>query len=133
MATRKPPRLWFRPAYHDPATGQLRKQGVWVIVDGRKTSVTGCGIEDRARAEQALAEYIGDKHEPSRKKHQQLDEILLSDVVGIYLRDRIADQKRPEKAAQRFVQLLEWWGDKSLDDVNGRTCRDYVAWRCTMP
>lgn len=133
MARSEPPHLWYRPPYYDPRTGRLRKKGVWVIVDGRKTRVTGCGLEDRADAERQLAEYLGDKHEPSRKKNQGLDEILLSDVVSIYLRDRIKDQKRPEKAAQRFVQLLDWWGDKTLDDVNGRSCRDYVAWRCSMP
>jgi Site-specific recombinase XerD len=128
----QPPRLRLRPAKYD-AEGKLRARAVWCIVDGRKEESTGCGIEDRARAEQALAEYISDKHEPSRRKGQDIDEILIADVVAIYLRDRVPEQKRPEKAAERFVQLLEFWGEKTLGDVNGRTCRDYVAWRTSMP
>lgn len=133
MATRKPPRLWFRPPYHDPETGKLRKQGVWVVVDGRKTSVTGCGLEDRSGAERALAEYLGDKHEPSRRKFQQLDEIFVSDVLSIYMRDVVPDHARPEKTGERIEQLLQFWGEMTLADVSKATCREYVAWRCAMP
>src|SRR5690606_630469 len=51
--------------------------------------------------------------------------------VTIYLRDRVPEQKRPEKAAQRLEQVLGFWGEKVLADINGRSCRDYVAWRQT--
>ncbi len=128
----EPPHLWLRPARNRP-DGRLWKRAVWVIVDGPTERSTGCGLEARAQAEQALAEYIGEKHEPSRKKAQALESVLLADVIAIYLRDKVQDQSRPDKAAARFVQLLEWWGDKTLEDVNGRSCRDYVAYRCSMP
>ncbi len=32
-------------------------------------------------------------------------------------------------ATYRIATLGEWWGDKTLADVNGKTCRDYVTWR----
>lgn len=128
----EPPHLWLRPARFK-ADGRLWKRPVWVIVDGGQERSTGCGVEERKGAEQALADYIGDKYEPSRKKGQDISEILIADVVAIYIRDKINDQARPEKAAERFVQLLEWWSTRSLDDINGRSCRDYVAWRCAMP
>jgi integrase len=128
-----PPHLYYRPPYRDPQTGALRKRGVWVIVDGRSLSVTGCGLEDREGAEMAFQEYLADKHEPRRAKDQQVSQVLITDVIAVYLRDKVGDQKRPEKAAQRFTQLLEWWAGKTLDEVNGRSCRDYVAHRCSQP
>jgi integrase len=128
----EPPRLHLRAArYRD---GKIRTHSTWVILDSGKEISTGCRAEDRAGAEAALAAYIADKHsEPSRKKRQDIAEILIADVCAVYLRDKAPDHKRPEKTAERFVQLLEWWGDKVLEDINGRSCRDYVAWRCSMP
>lgn len=120
----KPARLWLRASTR-------RKPAVWVILDRGQETSTRCGAEDRAGAEQALEAYLADKREPSRKKGQSIDEILIADVMAIYLRDRVPEQAKPDKAAARIVQLLEWWGDKALGDINGRTCRDYLAWRLT--
>ena len=55
--------------------------------------------------------------------------ILIADVCSIYLRDVVPEHANPAATGRVFVQLLEWWGDKALEDVNGRSCRDYVAWR----
>ncbi|MAN75998.1 MAG: integrase [Rhizobiales bacterium] len=125
----EPPHLYLRPAKY--VKGKLRARAVWCIVDGGTEKSTGFGLEQREKAEQALAEYIEDKHEPSRRKGQSIDDILIADVCAIYLRDRVPEQKRPEKAAASFVQLLEWWGEKTLGEINGRSCRDYVEWRCS--
>lgn len=125
----EPPRLWLRPARY--ANGKLRKAATWVILDGGQERGTGCSLEDRQGAEQALEIYLADKRQPSRKKGQDIDEILLADVCALYLADVAPEHAKPEKTAQRFVQLLEWWGDKTLGDVNGRACRDYAKWRQT--
>jgi hypothetical protein len=118
-----PPRLHLRAArYKD---GKIRTHATWVILDGGKEIGTGCRSEDREGAERALAAYIASKHEPSRRKAQDIGEILIADVAAIYLRDKAPDHKRPEKTAERFEQLLAWWGDKTLEDINGRSCRDY--------
>jgi integrase len=29
--------------------------------------------------------------------------------------------------------IIEWWGDRPLSDINGRNCRQYLAWRCAQP
>lgn len=128
----EPPRLHLRAArYKD---GKLRTHSAWVILDGGSERSTGCRAEDREGAERALADYIGDKHaEPSRKKSQPISEILIADVCSIYLRDKAPENSKPEKVAAIFVQLLEFWGEMVLEDINGRSCRDYVAWRCSMP
>lgn len=125
----EPPHLYLRPAKY--VRGKLRARAVWCIVDGQKESSTGFGIEDRTGAEKALAEYLGEKHEPSRQRGQSIDDVLVADVCQIYLRDRVPEQDDPAAAASRIEQLLEWWGEKTLGDINGRSCRDYVAWRCT--
>lgn len=125
----EPPHLWLRPAKY--VKGKLRARAVWCIVDGSKESSTGCGVEDRSGAEKALASYLGEKYEPSRRRGQSIDDVLIADACAIYLRDKVPEQDNPVSAAATFVQLLEWWGDKFLADINGRSCRDYVAWRCT--
>ena len=58
---------------------------------------------------------------------------MVADVCSIYLRDKAPENSKPEKVAAIFVQLLEFWGEMVLEDINGRSCRDYVAWRCAMP
>lgn len=126
-----PPRLHLRAARI--RDGKIRTRESWVILDSGKEISTGCRAEDRTGAEAALAAYITAKYsEPSRKKRQDIAEILIADVCAVYLRDKAPDHKRPEKTAERFVQLLEWWGDKVLEDINGRSCREYVEWRCSM-
>lgn len=126
-----PPRLHLRAARYK--NGRIRTYATWVILDLGSEISTGCGPEDRSRAEAALAAYIADKHEPSRKRRQILSEILIADVCQVYLRDKAPDHSRPQKTAERFEQLLDWWGNKTLEDVTGRSCRDYVLWRCAMP
>lgn len=125
----EPPHLYLRPAKY--VRGKLRARAVWCVVDGQKEVSTGCGIDERQGAEKALAEYLAEKHEPSRTRNQPIDHVLIADVCGIYLRDKVPEHDDPAAAASRIEQLLEWWGDKTLADVNGRSCRDYVAWRCT--
>jgi integrase len=126
----EPPRLHLRAARYKE--GKLRTHATWVILDAGKEVSTGCRSEDRAGAEGALAAYIGDKHaEPSRKKSQPISEILIADVCSIYLRDKAPENANPKRIASVFVQLLEFWGEMVLEDINGRSCRDYVAWRCT--
>jgi hypothetical protein len=49
--------------------------------------------------------------------------------MNIYLTDRAPSQARPEETASRAIKLLSFWGDKTLTDVSGRSCRAYVAFR----
>lgn len=125
------PRLHLRAArYRD---GKVRTHATWVILDSGSEKSTGCRAEDREGAERALAEYIGDKHEPSRRRAQELEDIPVADAVAIYLTDRAPDHADPAKTARNLTQILEWWGDKSLADVHDTNCRAYIAWRCKMP
>ena len=50
-------------------------------------------------------------------------------MIGIYLRDKAEGQARPKDVASRAEKLLEFWGEKTLDQVTGATCREYVQER----
>jgi len=118
--------LWLRHARTRPGRGT--ELAVWLIRDGDQFISTGCGAGDRAEAERRLAAYIAAKYAPERRE-RSLAAVPVADVVNIYLTDKAPGQARPEKAAERGERLIKWWGDKSLADVTGATCRAYAASR----
>lgn len=125
-------RLWLQPEER-AADGKLAKRSVWVIRDGSSKRSTGCAPDDRAGAEQALANYISSKYRPVRESGRAPADIFVADVLNIYLTDIAPQTARIDEVRQRILKLSEWWGLKTLADVNGRACRDYVAWRITQP
>jgi integrase len=50
-------------------------------------------------------------------------------VIATYMRDVVPGQARPESAGGRAERLLTWWGNRTLSEVTGATCRAYAAWR----
>lgn len=121
--TSKGPRLWLRKKRRD-RNGVVR-QGSWFILDGTAHIATGCAPSETQRAQERLAEYIGQKYQPSRKE-RDIENILIGDVLSIYLADRVPLQARPKCAEARIDRLNEYWGALRLADVNGATCRDYI-------
>jgi integrase len=115
-----PPRLWLKPAsVGGPAT--------WIIKFEGKRISTGLRAEQRSEAEKALHGYLGEKHRPATERSQSPESIHIADVMSVYLdavKDRVADQV---EFLRRFNALLDFWGMKMLADVNGATCRAYVA------
>jgi hypothetical protein len=93
-----------------------------------KTGSTGCGIDAREEAEKRLADYIANKYVPERCE-RSLSETRISDVSGIYLADVAPGQARPEKAGERAERLLQFFGDRRLDQITSSLCREYAAWR----
>lgn len=118
----KPPRLYLRKPRRP--TDEAR----WVIKDGTVEIGTGCGPSDRASAEAQLAKYLSEKHKPERR-HKELHEIDLADVINVYLTDVVPGQSNIVGAAGRAVRLIEFFGDYTLADVSGALCRKYVAHR----
>jgi hypothetical protein len=118
------PRLWFRPARHD-AAGRLSRAGAYVILDrGKQITV---GSADQGEAEQALAKYLSAKHTTriSRGK-RDTDRIPVADVINIYARDVAVRHARPWETAARILRLLDFFGDKTLADIDGAACRAYA-------
>lgn len=125
-------RLWLQPEELN-ADGSIRKQSVWVIRDGSRKKSTGCAPGDYARAEEALGTYLTEKHRAPRTRGRHPSEILIADVLTIYLTDIGPEIARLDELKQRVARLAEWWQVKKLADVTGRSCRDYVAWRIQQP
>lgn len=125
---RKPARLWLRPAEY-VADGKLRKQAVWCIKDGERRVSTGLGEADPRAAEEALGLYLASRHAPEQHGPLRASEIPVADVANVYLRDVAPGLTSRMNVAQRMGKLLEFWGEKRLSDINGRSCREYLAWR----
>jgi integrase len=125
-------RLWLEPEQRDE-TGRLARRATWVIRDGTKKIRTGCPRGDRQGAEQALSEYIARKYQVPRERGRHPSEILIADVLNIYLTDKAPKHSDPTITKGRVMTLAAWWSDKTLADVNGTTCREYVAYRIAQP
>ena len=123
-------RLYKRKArYRD---GKPVAQAVWVIKDGDRHIATGClasasEAKPPREAEQALAEYIAQKYQPTRQR-RDIEEIDCADVLTIYLTDVGAPADQFEIEA-RIDRLNEYWGGKVLAQVNAKTCAGYVKHR----
>jgi integrase len=115
-----PPRLYLRQR-----TG---RDPTYVILDGAHEVGTGCGPSELSSAEKALEAYIASKYRPSTGP-APLAGILIADVVSIYLREWAPTVARPDFIRVTATPILDWWGDKTLAQIKGQTCRDYVKWR----
>jgi integrase len=131
-------RLWLRPEKRK-ANGTLRERPVWVIRDGSRKVSTGCPPEDRAGAERALGEHLANKYKPNRARGRHPSEILIADVLAIYLTDIAPRHAREDETKQRVLTLDASWAEKTLAEVNGANCRAYVehrsrqAWKAARP
>lgn len=105
------------------------ERAVWVIRDGGKAVRTGCGPLEREAAEQRLAAYIAAKYQPSRTGNRHPSQIEIADVINIYQTDVAPHKARPKEVGQRMSALLDFFGEKTLDKINGGLCRSYVKHR----
>ena len=71
--------------------------------------------------------------EPTRDRNRHPADILVLDVLNIYLADKAGQHARPEETKQRVLTLADFWQPHTLADVNGKRCRDYVTWRVGQP
>ncbi len=104
---------------------------VYVILDGSLEVGTGCGRDRATDAERMLASYIAGKYEPPEgdKGHVKLSDILIADVMTAYLREHAPYTASAAWIGHSVKPVLDWWGAKTLADVKGKACRDYVDWR----
>jgi integrase len=125
-------RLWLRPEERN-ADGTLRKRAVWVIRDGPRKISTGCTAQDRADAECVVGEYLANKYQPNRARGRHPSEILIAEVLAIYLTDMAPHHAREIETKQRILTLDSWWAERTLAEVNGANCRAYVEYRTSQP
>jgi integrase len=115
------------------ADGSLRSSAGWFIEDGGKRVSTGFGRAERDDAEKVLSIYIAKKHTPVRERNRDPDYVKVADVVRVYNRDVVPNQSRPKETASRLVPIVAFFGEKSLAEINGQLCRDYVAQASSVP
>lgn len=119
----KGPRLWFRQ--------QRGRKPVWLIKDGTRQYSTGCGAAERETAERRLAEYLAQKHEPPTRE-ATLERIRCADVLNLYVVEHAPTTQSDKWIGHTAGPCVEFWHDKTLADVRGQTCREYVEWRCAQ-
>ena len=95
-------RLWLEPEERDQQ-GKLVRRATWVIRDGSHKIRTGCARDDREGAERALAEYIAKKYTVPRERGRNPAEILILDVLNIYLIDKAPKHSDPTITKGRIM------------------------------
>jgi integrase len=125
---RQGPHLWFRPERFDSKTHKRISAGQYYIIDGTKHVRTGCLEGEEDDANRQLAEYNVAKYRPPRRE-RDIEAIEVGEVLAIYDADTREKQANKRTFDARILRLNDWWGKKKLADVNGQTCRDYVAER----
>jgi integrase len=124
-----PPRLWKRPERRDNS-GKLTHASTWIILDGGRQISTGLDASDVIGAQKALADYINRKHTESiTKGPRSAENISVSDVLHLYVRDVAPTHANPKAAFRVFKRLATFFGDKYLSQINGQLCREYAATR----
>lgn len=99
---------------------------VYVIRDGTNEISTGCA--DVAAASERLKEYLARTFRPETGQ-RSLNKIYVSEVLVLYLTDLPADSPSRETIKYHVKALSGFWGEKSLADVKGSTCRAYLEHR----
>jgi integrase len=104
------------------------REPVYVIRDGTREISTSCGAENVAGANQALADYLAETFRPDTRK-RDLAQVNCAEVLAMYARDLAPDSPSRATIGYHIKALVPYWGDKSLADVKGSTCRKYVSLR----
>jgi hypothetical protein len=117
---RKGPRLHLRRR-------RAPREHVWDIRDGATRVSTGCSEHNTQGAEEALARYIAEKYSPPGAL--SADRLFIDEVVAAYLNEYAKHSHSREFLFDTARPTLHWWSGKTLSDVNGANCREYVKWR----
>ena len=126
----KPPRLYLRT--------ERDGSRVWIILDRGRQIRTGCHAEEVERASDALKDYLGTRHKPTIGARDPAA-VAIGDVLTAYAESKAPKNADPEllrrynELIERLDRIAEWWGEKTLAEVKGRSCRDYVTWRVAQP
>jgi len=110
----KGPRLWLQPQRERNGTIE---RSVWIIRDGTTKRSTGFAPGEAEQAQQALAEYIAEKHQPSRGNGDPA-EVLIADVLALYLQDIVPGHSRPKDTESRLRRLTSWWCDPDAAELD---------------
>lgn len=116
-----------------PRLALFRAKGrntVWNIRDGQRTIGTGCAEGDRAGAERKLAAYITSKHDPRASRSSgDPNAVKIADALSVYMVEKIAHGARPKAGIAMAEKLGEFFGERTIGELNGTLQRDYAKQR----
>lgn len=122
-------RLWLRRERRD-AKGRVRP-AAWFIRDGEKQIGTGCGRDDREGAQKALADYLAEIYRPDAGQRDPA-RLQVNDVLAVYGREKAPDTAAPERIGYALDPLAQFWAGRTIEEIRGGSCREYVAWRTSQ-
>jgi len=103
---------------------------VWNIRDGQRTIGTGCIEGDRIGAETKLAEYITSKHDPKASRSGgDPNKIKIADALSVYMQEKIVKSARPKAGIAMIENLGDFFGDRTIGELNGQLQRDFAKQR----
>jgi hypothetical protein len=122
----KPPRLYLREKRRGK-DGKITHPAVWIIIDGGRQFGTGCDARNIDGANQALAAYIAKKYSmAARSKPRDISQVPVADVLSLYVKDVLPKHGDLNASVKRIKRLAAFFGNKTLDGINGPICRAYA-------
>lgn len=103
------------------------RETVWIIRDGDFSRSTGFTLAERGKAEEALADYIASRRPGTQER--DLNRIKVAEVLNLYQMDQPPDKPSLATIGYHVANLEPYWGDKTLADIKGSTCRAYAKSR----
>jgi integrase len=120
----KPPRLWLRPAQRNKQ-GAVTRPEFYVILDNGKQISTG--TDDMTVAEKALAAHVTSKHHRSISSgRRDIEYIAVADVITLYVDNVVGNHADKRATKHRLKRVVKFFARKTLADINGQLCRDYI-------
>lgn len=108
------------------------KRYVWYIVwhESRKKRErsTGFGLGERDRAETSFGQWLAARS-PRSQGPRDPHEVLIADVLALYLEEHAPHTADPKRIGQCIVALLDYFGELVVARINTTLCRSYVAHR----
>jgi hypothetical protein len=99
----------------------------WEIRDG--ATRVSCGTDDRQRAEERLAAYIGEKYRPNWPLSSQ--DMTVSNCLVIYGKEHAIHLAAPQTIGYAMEALLNFWSNRKVSEVTASACREYAKSRVT--
>jgi len=101
------------------------REPVYYIRDGKKSVSTSCAAHESERANEALAKYLAERFRPDTGQ-RDLAKIDVAEVLTMYVADLSPTSPSRKLVGYHMKALERYWGDKTLADVKGSTCRGYL-------
>ena len=116
----------------------VRGRGRWYIQwseAGRtRQRSTGYGLDDRAAADLALAEFIRQRDAASRPAGpRDPSQLSVDEVLTLYGTEHAPQAGDPVRIGYAIAALLPFWEDRMVGDITRETCRAYGRHRAKSP